>query len=421
MRGSSVEEQLQEIISQNRKLQEQVQAQQQLIDRLSAQVAEMRGASNRHEQELQDLKEHEGAASKAPADVSREGTGVRVSGEMGLAFLHTGRSGQFPNSDFRIDDAKLFVEAQVWKDVYAFTELNLFLRESSDEALHLGEVYVDFENVSKLWNVDRLVNVRVGRINIPFGEEYQTRSVMQNPLISHSLSDIWGVDEGIEIYGSVGKLQYVAAMQNGRHSLLHDFDSEKALIGRVGFAPQSWLRVSASAMRTGDLAAKDDALSEAWFANAFFRPLGALTTTTTFHTELYELDAKAHWDGGHVSGLVGRAHFDDDDTSRDNARTFTFNSIEAVQNVSDQLYLAARYSTIRVPRGYPMVAWGNYGRYFYSGILTERLERLSLGLGYRIGPPLVLKFEYGLETGRTTTGAKRDHEDFISTEVGLKF
>jgi hypothetical protein len=32
-----------------------------------------------------------------------------------------------------------------------------------------------------------------------------------------------------------------------------------------------------------------------------------------------------------------------------------------------------------------------------------------------------LKFEYGLEHGRLTTGGKRNKEDFISTEVGLKF
>ncbi|MEO6004920.1 MAG: hypothetical protein ABIS43_17325 [Opitutus sp.] len=422
VQGASVEEQLQEIVAQNRKLQDQVQAQQRLIDALSSQVAEMRGTSAKHERELQTLQERQNEPAPERSEVSRGGMGgVRVSGEMGLAFLRTGGNGLFPNSDFRLDDVKLFVEAQVWKDVYAFTELNLFLREFNDEALHLGEVYVDFENVSKLWHVDNLVNLRAGRFNIPFGEEYQTRGVMRNPLISHSLSDIWGTDEGIEIYGSAGKFQYVAAIQNGGHSLLHDFNSDKALIGRIGYAPQSWLRVSASAMRTGDLSVKDDVLSEVWFGNAFFRQLGAPASTLNFHADLYEVDATVKWHGGQALATAGRADFDDDDVTRSNARRLKYHSFEVSQDVGEKLYFAARYSDIRVPRGYPLVAWGNYGKYFYSGVLTERLERLSLGLGYRIGPPLVLKFEYGLESGRTTSGAKREHEDFFSTEVGLKF
>ena len=398
-----------------------MQAQQQLIDKLSAQVAEMRGASERHEQELQAIKKGEdGSARPMSASTKAEST-VRISGEAGLAFFRTSESGRFPNSDFRVDDAKLFVEAQVWKDVYAFTEFNLFTREISDESLHLGELYVDFENVSGLWDGANLLSVRVGRFNIPFGEEYQNRGVIRNPLISHSLSDIWGVDEGIEFYGVAGKFQYVVAVQNGGHSLLHDFDSDKAVIGRIGYNPQSWLHLSASAMRTGDLAAREDALSEVWIGNGFFRPLGSLTTTLTFQAELYELDAVARWRTGHLGAAVGRVKFDDDDTSRSNARTMKYYFVEAVQELGDKLYAAARYSEMRVPMGYPLSGWGSYGRYFSSGLLTDRLERLSLGLGYRLGPPLVLKFEYGLENRRVASDAKRDHEDFISTEVGLKF
>ena len=76
---------------------------------------------------------------------------------------------------------------------------------------------------------------------------------------------------------------------------------------------------------------------------------------------------------------------------------------------------------MRVPNGYPLIGFGTFGRHFYSGLLTERLDRLSLGLGYRFGPPLVLKFEYAIEDGRANTGVKRDRENFLSTEVGLKF
>jgi hypothetical protein len=202
---------------------------------------------------------------------------------------------------------------------------------------------------------------------------------------------------------------------------LHDFDPDKAVTARVSYDPRRWLHLSASVMRTGDLAAREDAVSEIWIGNSFFRPLGPLTTTQTFHAELYEVDAVARWGSGHIAAAVGRAEFDDDDSSRDNGRTLDYRFVEAAQGIGEKLYAAARYSAIRAPGGYALAGWGTFGRYISSGVLTERLERLSVGLGYRIGPPLVLKFEYGFEDGRANTGVERPQETFISTEVGLKF
>src|SRR5437016_14557117 len=96
-------------------------------------------------------------------------------------------------------------------------------REAQDLSLQLGEAYLDFENVSRLWNSDRMLNVRAGRMDIPFGEEYLNRDAIDNPLISHSLSDFWGVDEGLELYGRVGKFSYVLAVQDGSVSAVRCF------------------------------------------------------------------------------------------------------------------------------------------------------------------------------------------------------
>jgi len=54
-------------------------------------------------------------------------------------------------------------------------------------------------------------------------------------------------------------------------------------------------------------------------------------------------------------------------------------------------------------------------------VLTTELRRLSVGIGYRFGPPLVWKIEYTWESGRLTTGERRDNEDFFGSEVGMKF
>src|SRR5437660_1192004 len=159
----------------------------------------------------------------------------------------------FPKGDFRVDEAKLFVETPVFEDVYFYSEINLMRRESSDLTVQLGECYLDFENVSKLWNREGWMNLRVGRLDIPFGEEYIYRDAIDNPLISHSLTDFWGVDEGVELYGTVAKVNYVLAVQNGGAQVARDFTADKSVTVRLGGDPTKWLHVSASAMRTGDL------------------------------------------------------------------------------------------------------------------------------------------------------------------------
>jgi len=113
--------------------------------------------------------------------------------------------------------------------------------------------------------------------------------------------------------------------------------------------------------------------------------------------------------------------FDDNDRAADNARRLHYYSVEGLQQLADQLHGAVRYSEIRAARGYPLVAWGDFADYYFRSPLTEQLHRLSVGLDYRIGPPLVLKIEYTWEHGRLVTGAPRDGENLLSTEIALRF
>src|ERR1051326_4703917 len=95
---------LQELLEQNRALQAQVRAQQKTIEELTARTAELLKASDRHERELRDLQVAQGSSSSsAPASSNREHE-VRVAGEAGVGFFHTGREGQFPKDEFRVDD-----------------------------------------------------------------------------------------------------------------------------------------------------------------------------------------------------------------------------------------------------------------------------------------------------------------------------
>lgn len=411
-----------QLLEQNRRLQEQVTAQQRQLDELRARLDEITTAGQRQERVLDDLRDQ--VADRGPAARSDAVGDIRLSGEAGLAFFDGGPRSAWPNGEFRADDVKVYLETPVWRDTYLFAELDLVTREVNDEFFHMGEVYIDFENVSgRLGGPDRLLNVRVGRFDIPFGEEYLYRGVLDNPLITHSVGDSWGVDEGVELYGSAGRLSYVFAVQNGGHKTLRDFDSDKSVTLRVGYDPTAWLHLSASALRTGDLTMAGDFLSEIWIGGGFFRAIGAAATTQGFSAKLYQADARVNWDGGHLSGAVGTARYDDNDTAADNRRDLDYFSVELVQQINGGLYGAIRYSEISVQKGgYPLQGLGSPGTFFYSGLpLAEGLERFSLGLGYRFSDPLVFKIEYAWEDGRMINGQRRNQEDLFATEIGVRF
>lgn len=368
-------------------------------------------------------------AESEPASPGTPATGglklgrVNLSGEGGVAFFHSGRDGAFPNAEFRVDEAKLFVEAPIWGNVYFFSELNLAQREDDELDLQVGELYLDVENPFGLEQHDRLVNLRLGRLDVPFGEEYMSRDAIANPLISHSLADFWGVDEGIELYGSAGKFSYVLAVQNGGVPVAQDFTRDKAIVGRVAFDPYSWLHFSVSGMRTGDLHARNDYLSELWFGGGWFRSIGG-PGTTRFHANLVEGDVAVRWRTGHLKAFGGAACYDDNDPARSNARSLFFYAVEARQQLSRKLHAAVRFSHILADQGYPLVGLGNMGGYFFNyspTALTTELWRLSFGLGYRFNSHFLLKTEYSFERGQTLGGESRDHEDLFAAEAAFSF
>jgi hypothetical protein len=347
---------------------------------------------------------------------------LHVSGEGGVAFFHTGSKGAFPNKEFRVDEAKLFVETPIWNDIYFFTELNITTREEPDTYMRIGELYLDFENLGRWFNRDRWLNLRVGRFDIPFGEEYLTRDAIDNPLISHSLGDLWGVDEGIELYGEIGKFNYVFAVQNGGHPSLRDYNGDKALVGRVSFDPEKWLHLSVSGMRTGDLDVNGDEFSEMWFANGFIRAIGNPGTTTTFRAELFEGDVQVNLPRGYLRTAGGYIHSDDNDSSgADNGRDVYYYYAEGVFNITPKMYAAARFSQIFAEDGFPLLGdSGDWMQYFVNELSTE-LSRFSIGLGYRPTPNLLLKTDFTYNTGETVAGAARNNENFFGVEAAFKF
>ena len=368
-------EQVRQLQRQNDSLQQQLQRQQQIINTLDKRLTEFQLSTQRQAAEA--------AAPLLPASTDRSGLSfgrIQLSGEAGAAFFQSGRDGQYPHGEFRIDEAKLFVDAEVFDNAFFYTELNLTQRESPDEFLSLGEIYFEIEDVSRFWGQPHQLNVRVGRMDIPFGEEYMVRDAVDNPLIMHSLSDVWGVDEGVELYGGLGRLQYVLAVQNGGPATLGDANGDKSVGGRLGVDPTQWLHLSASGMRTGNLQVKGDRTSAVWFGNGFFRSIGTPATTTLFQTDLAEADIQLRLPHSQVKAAGGYAHYTDNDVTTINRRDLYYYYGEGLYNVSPKLYAATRFSQVFAPGGYPLVGSGNFNDYFFTS-LTKNLWRLSLGGG----------------------------------------
>ena len=410
--GYAAEAPWQELQIQNRELRSQLQTQQKQLDELRVQMERLTAS------QASSAAVSGSTGNPAPRDGADRK--LVITGEFGFALFAGGNDDAYRNREFRIDDANLRLEAALGRDTYLFGELQLAKREGLDENFHLGEFYLEFENVSGAFGVpDRLLNVRLGRVDIPFGEEYQSRDPLTNPLITHSLSDVWGTDEGVEVYGEFGRASYAFAVQNGSSKTTRDYNADKALTLRIGYEVTSQLHVSASAMRTGELATAREPLSEVWIGNNVFRNIGS-SSSTTHEADLAEVDASYHWRTGRVAAAAGLARYRDNDTLADNSRRFTYYQIETVQDLSRQIYGAVRFSTLEVENGYPLAGIGNFSKYFLTALKTKELQRWSLGGGFRFTPSLILKFDYTLENGKLTTGAARDHRLF-SVESVLGF
>jgi hypothetical protein len=407
---TNLEAQVQLLREQNSMLQQQLQKQSQSLDALTQKVQDLEAAnSEREKPDSQD---------SAPAKSGFNFGNVVLSGEGGVGFQKTGSEGFSPNSSFIVDEARLFLDAPIWKDVYFYSEVDLVTPENNSAQVNLGELYVDFEDVSQLWGRDDQLNVRVGKMNIPFGEEYQTRHAIDNPLILNSVSDLWGYDPGVEIYGAFGKWSYVVAVQNGGGNGVQDDNDDKSVSGRISFDPNQHWHFSLSGMRTGNISAQNNGTSAEWFGNGFFQSIGS-PATTEFHVNAVELDATARWKSGYVKAFGGYAQYGDNDPTMGNSRNIFYYSAEGVQNLPKNFYVVTRFSEVIADKGYSIVGNGNPGDYFSE--LTTDLWRLSLGIGYRFSDRLVIKTEYAFEGGQQVNGESRNQENFFGTEIGFKF
>lgn len=414
-----------QLLQQNQQLQQQIQQQQQTIESLSNKVSALE--SNNAQKPASPSPETASSAMTKPEEQPLPDTTssstfhlgkLDIGGEGGVAFFKSGPQGQFPHSTFRIDEARLFLDAPIWGDIYFYSELDLAQRETTSLGLNVGELYLDFESISKLWGNEEMLNARAGRFYIPFGEEYQYRFAIDNPLISHSVSDIWGTDDGVEIYGKLGPTHYAVAVQNGGMVTSQSLQGDKSVSGRIGADPTKWLHVSASAMRTGELSVKNG-VSALWFGNGWFHSIGS-PATTSFHANLVEGDAVFRLPFALIRTAGGYANYNDNDPLANNNRDIYYYYLEGTHDWTHNFYSAVRWSQVLARKGYTIVGAGNMAEYGFQE-LTKDYWRLSLGLGYRFSRNMIVKGEYSFNQGSAINGTFRDGENQFALEAAFKF
>lgn len=343
-------------------------------------------------------------------------------------YYDTGPNGTSPHGSFAIKEASLFIHADVWQDVEMFVELQTNRLGKDDQLFtRTGEVHVHFRNIKLSDGIQ--VGVKVGRFDIPFGEEYLSQDSSDNPLITTSAPYVYGWGEGILGYGDVRGVTIIAAITDGTDARSEEDNKSKAFNLKVSGMPTEKLYLSVSAMRNGD-AAK----SAVEFGGSHFQPVGASHVSTLGTSSeamvdgsLAQLDAKYRLFGGrgYISAFIGAARQDDDDEAFE--RDFRWSGIEIYRELANKWYTVTRFSEIGTyddDEGYhfdgKIYAGGN-GSFGYD---TKRFRRLGVGLGFEPNPRVRIKFELGRDWFELIDASElggTDGREFAAAEIAVGF
>ncbi len=108
-------EQVRQLQQENERLRQQLDRQQTLIEDFNRRLLVIEGTTEQRDDSGRAATAETKPPDEAPSHLAvplLPGK-VRLSGEGGVAFFNTGAEGMFPHSEFRVEEAKLFVEAPV--------------------------------------------------------------------------------------------------------------------------------------------------------------------------------------------------------------------------------------------------------------------------------------------------------------------
>jgi hypothetical protein len=351
---------------------------------------------------------------------------VDISGYGAFTYLDTGGAGTSENGSFLVKEASLFLDVEIWDRVFLKQE-TWIVRFPIPDQFMVGELYANVRNVFDADEGDG-VGVKVGRIEVPFGEDYVRWDANETRWISFTAADPYGIDEGVELYGSAGGMHWIAALMNGSGG---SSDDSPAKLGALKLYGQPWkdLYSSVSVLASGDSG------RSAWrLSGAAIEPVGAGGTTSSAGAspssavDLTSWEADARIAEGRRASLnlqYGQAFIGDDVDAFD--RDLSWYAIEPTFKLTEKLELLLRYSQIGtgasdegyVFSGKPIAEAEDFGFDVHS------LQRLSGGLCWTPNPHIRAKLEVGHDwvdlIDASPLDAQNDERLYIGLELVTSF
>jgi hypothetical protein len=351
---------------------------------------------------------------------------VTLSGYGAFSYLQTDSGGRQPGGDLIVNQASLFLDADLDDDVGLRFELWLDRFGDTNSDVDIAEAYAEIRGIADLGE-DGWLTLRAGRVDIPFGEHYRYWDSPDNPLISFPVILPYRPDEGVMLFGEYRGVGFKAAFQEGRFGRQTGNFAKSATL-RVSGEPLRDLYVSGSVFWNG----KTDRTALCFTGNTL-SPVGSGTVPSTLgaspSAEISAAAAEAdlRWsfgEGGHLHLTVGHARVYDDVDAFD--RDFTWFVVEPSYPVLPGLRLTARYSeagTYSSTEGYRFEnkPFGN-GSASY-GYDARRVSRLGVGVAWAARQHVIVKTEVGFDRYEAIDASPlgNDTRAFVGAELVLSF
>jgi hypothetical protein len=350
---------------------------------------------------------------------------MHLAGNADVVFLYGEKNAAASGARFLIDNARLFLDVDLGRDLgwngrrlvedaSFYVEWDI-ARESQFQN-KIGSLYLRLDRLADL----EPLNVKVGRFLVPFGEEYlrQSEARPENPLISFSAAIPYGWSQGLLFFGPVvkDKIDYFFSLTSAQEGFNGDSGGKLQVDAKLDVHPVPWALLSLSGLRIGALgSASTPARSAVEWSGANLSSFGAGTSVTNVQdgaavaddpdarlgeTVAWEADVVLRekglgrlWLG--AGGLVVRSA----DLSRYDRRLRYWIAEGVLEGESlspslEPLYAALRYSAIGTwtpERGYLL---GDLDAGSDLGYNSRSVSWVSVGIGVRLGPQLVVKAEY---------------------------
>ena len=395
------------------------------IKALEREVRELKSGSGYHQRQVEESQFPEKANQRLISqNLDQDQLGIsdqlpkwierfRLSGNADVVYFKGQDNSHSPDSRFAVDNARFFFDFDISDQASFYFEWDL-VREFSSKN-QVGQAYIRYD---QLFDVEAL-NLKLGRVPIPFGEEYLRfhEQRFDNPLISFSAPAPYNWDEGIELFGSVynNRLDYILAVTDGDDDFNKNTNEVVQVAGKISYRPFSWARLSLSALDTGRLGKSNDAGKSAIeFGGSHAYPFGFGTDVVSYQDGIpisdntnqeisvtaWEVDAVLNpSDWGQVWLAYGQVGIDSEGSSKFDRDLLYWiaEGIFELQKLSKQLtnyYLAARYSAIGTfdsGEGYMLAAMNDGKNLGYN---TKDVHVISAGLGVRLHDNIKVKLEY---------------------------